>query len=61
MKIDIKKEISPEEEVVPPIENTPVTVENKEEKTVQQALSSKSTSLTKQIWKVKIKSVSNST
>jgi hypothetical protein len=47
IKIDIKKEIFPEEEAVPPIENTPVTVENKEEKIVQQALSSKSTSLTK--------------
>jgi hypothetical protein len=36
-------------------------MENKEEKTVQQAPSSKSTSPTKQVWKVKIKSVSNST
>jgi hypothetical protein len=36
-------------------------VENKEEKTVQQAPSLKSTSLIKQVWKVKIKSVSNST
>jgi hypothetical protein len=36
-------------------------VENKEEKTVQQAPSSKSTSPIKQLWKVKIKSVSNST
>jgi spore germination cell wall hydrolase CwlJ-like protein len=42
-----KKEISPEEEVVPPIESAPVTMENKEEKTVQQAPSSKSTSPTK--------------
>jgi hypothetical protein len=36
-------------------------VENKEEKIVRQAPSLKSTSATKQVWKVKIKSVSNST
>jgi hypothetical protein len=36
-------------------------VENKEEKTVRQAPSLKSTSATKQVWKVKIKLVSNST
>jgi hypothetical protein len=56
-----KKEISPKKEAVPPTESAPITVENKEEKTVQQAPSSKSTSPTKQVWKVKIKSVSNST
>jgi spore germination cell wall hydrolase CwlJ-like protein len=56
-----KKEISPKEEVVQPIESAPVTVENKEEKTVRQAPSLKSTSATKQVWKVKIKLVSNST
>jgi hypothetical protein len=36
-----------EEEVVPPTESEPVTVENKEEKIVQPTLSSKSTSPTK--------------
>jgi hypothetical protein len=41
-----EKEISPEEEVVPPTESALVTIENKEEKTVQQAPSSKSTSPT---------------
>jgi hypothetical protein len=56
-----KKEISPEKEVVPPTESALVNVENKEEKTVQQAPSSKSTSPIEQVWKVKIKLVSNST
>jgi hypothetical protein len=42
-----EKEISPEEEVVPPTESALVTIENKEEKTVQQAPSLKSTSPTK--------------
>jgi spore germination cell wall hydrolase CwlJ-like protein len=56
-----KKDISPKEEAIPPTESARVTVENKEEKTVQQAPYSKSTSPTKQVWKVKIKSVSNST
>jgi hypothetical protein len=56
-----KKEISPEEKAIPQTESAPVTVENKEEKTIKQAPSSKSTSPTKQVWKVKIKSVSNST
>jgi hypothetical protein len=45
IKINIpKKKISPEEEAVPSTESAPVTVENKEEKTVQQNPSSKSTS-----------------
>jgi hypothetical protein len=56
-----KNEISFEEEVVPSTESAPVTMENKEEKTVRQAPSSKSGSPTKQVWKVNIKSVSNST
>jgi hypothetical protein len=49
-----------EEEVVSPTESKPVTVENKEEKIVQPALSSKSTSSTKQVWKVKVNSMSDS-
>jgi spore germination cell wall hydrolase CwlJ-like protein len=44
-----KKKIFPEEEAVTSTENAPVTVENKEEKTVQQAPSSKSTSPIKQL------------
>jgi hypothetical protein len=56
-----KEKIYLEEEVVSPIESKPVTVENKEEKIVQPALSSKSTSSTKQVWKVKVNSTSNST
>jgi hypothetical protein len=35
-------------------------MENKEDKTEEQASSSKSTSLTKQVWKVKINSTSDS-
>jgi hypothetical protein len=52
-----------EEKVVSPIEIKPVTVENKEEKIVQPALSSKSksTSSTKHVWKVKVNSMSDST
>jgi hypothetical protein len=49
-----------EEEVVPPTESEPVTVENKEEKIVQPTPPSKSTSPTKQVWKVKVKLVSDS-
>jgi hypothetical protein len=35
-------------------------MENKEDKTEKQASSSKSTSLTKQVWKVKVNSTSDS-
>jgi hypothetical protein len=48
-----KEEISPEKEAVPPTESDPIQDE--------QAPSSKSTSPTKQVWKVKVKSVSDST
>jgi hypothetical protein len=47
------------EEVVPPTESEPVTVENKEEKIVQSTPLSKSTSPTKQVRKVKVKSISD--
>jgi hypothetical protein len=46
--------------VVPPTESEPVTMENKEEKIVQPTHSSKSTSPTKQVWKVKVNSKSDS-
>jgi hypothetical protein len=55
-----KEKIYLEEEVVSPTESKPVTVENKEEKIVQLALSSKSTSSIKQVWKVKVNSMSDS-
>jgi hypothetical protein len=51
---------SPEREVVPLTESDSVTKENKEDKTEKQASSSKSTSPTKQVWKVKINSMSDS-
>jgi hypothetical protein len=51
---------SPEREVVPPTESDLVTKENKEDKTEKQAPSSKSPSPTKQVWKVKINSMSDS-
>jgi hypothetical protein len=44
-----EEKIHPEEEVAAPTESEPVTVENKEEKIVQQAPSSKSTSPIKQV------------
>jgi hypothetical protein len=49
-----------EREAIPPTESDSVTMENKEDKTEEQASSSKSTSPTKQVWKVKINSMSNS-
>jgi hypothetical protein len=55
-----KEKIYLEEEAVPPIESEPVTVENKEEKIVQPTPPSKSTSPTKHVWKVKVKSVLDS-
>jgi hypothetical protein len=51
---------SPEREVVPPTESDSVIMENKEDKTEKQACSSKSTSPTKQVWKVKINSTLDS-
>jgi hypothetical protein len=51
---------SPEREVVPPTESDSVTMENKEDKIEEQASSSKSTSSTKQVWKVKVISMSDS-
>jgi hypothetical protein len=56
----IQDNTSPEREVVPPTESEPITVENKEEKIVQPTLSSKLTSPTKQVWKVKVNSMSDS-
>jgi hypothetical protein len=54
-----KDNTSPEREIVPPTESDLVTKENKEEKTEKQASSSKSTSPTKQVWKVKVNSTSD--
>jgi hypothetical protein len=54
-----KDNTSPERETVPPTESDSVTKENKEDKTKKQAFS-KSTSPTKQVWKVKINSTSDS-
>jgi hypothetical protein len=50
-----------EEEAVPPIESDPDTKNQEEEKTEEQASPSKLTSPTKQVWRVKVKSVSDST
>jgi hypothetical protein len=51
---------SPEREAVSLTESDSVTKEYKEDKTEKQASSSKSTSPTKHVWKVKINSMSDS-
>jgi hypothetical protein len=50
----------PKREAAPPTDSDSVTIENKEDKTEKQASSSKSTSPTKQVWKVKINSMLDS-
>jgi hypothetical protein len=50
-----------EEEAVPPTESDPDTKNQEEEKTEEQASPSKLTSPTKQVWRVKVKLVSDST